>query len=123
MRIGLTGASGFIGSRLFSALKDRGEKVSPFRRKKNPTFDTACFKKFVQDKDVVYHLAGVNRAKEEEIVTGNLLATLYLTQAILETGSKARIVFASSSQVYDPVKKSPFEESRPTNPVTLYGIV
>ena len=122
MRIGITGASGFIGSRLLAAFRERGETVSAFRRKKSPSFDSSCFKNFVQDKDVIYHLAGVNRASGSEVVMGNLLATLHLTQAILESGSKARIIFASSSQVYEPGQRYPIKESRPAKPITLYGI-
>tara|TARA_B100000686_G_C16757726_1_gene956626 strand:+ start:216 stop:1058 length:843 start_codon:yes stop_codon:yes gene_type:complete len=122
MRIGLTGASGFIGSRLLAALKGRGQTVSAFRRKKNPSLNTSCFRNFVENKDVIYHLAGVNRASDDELITGNLLATLYLIRAIRESGSQARIIFASSSQVYAPEGKSPIRESRPTRPATLYGV-
>ena len=122
MRIGITGASGFMGSRLLSLLKERGVSVSAYRRKKNLSFDNYCFKSFVRNKDIIYHLAGVNRASEQEIITGNLLATLHLTQAVLESGNNPRIVFVSSSQVYDPTEKSPIEELCPANPVTLYGL-
>ena len=125
MRIGVTGASGFIGGHLMHALKNLpGVTVSPLQRKRRnapPTLDD--LKSFVKDKDVIYHLAGVNRGSDEDILCGNILGTLHLLVAVKTFGSQGtRIVFASSSQVYKPGEgKGGLKESRATEPQSLYG--
>ena len=123
MRVGVTGASGFIGSHLFAALKKRGDSIiSLQRRNQTGPFDAPALKQFVQGKDVIYHLAGVNRASGQDIISGNLACTLHLVQAIRETKKPARLVFASSAQVYSPVSRNPIKEDRRGNPATLYGV-
>ncbi|MFQ5716146.1 MAG: NAD-dependent epimerase/dehydratase family protein [Nitrospinales bacterium] len=126
MRIGITGASGFIGSRLAAALANRPDEyvVSVFRRRNaaQPP-DLTDFKSFVEDKDLIYHLAGVNRGTDEEILQGNILFSFRLTQAVKTFGKPARIVFASSAQVYKPARKTaPLRETHPAEPVSLYGV-
>lgn len=126
MRIGVTGASGFIGGHLINALQALpGVSVSPLlRKRKNSPPTLRELKNFVSDKDVIYHLAGVNRGSEEEILQGNILGTLHLLQAIKTHGSsQTRIIFASSSQVYQPGKgNSLIKESRVAEPESLYGV-
>lgn len=124
MRIGVTGASGFIGGHLIKALAQLpGVTVSPLvRKRKNPPPTLTELEKFVKDKHLIYHLAGVNRGSDEEILSGNILATLRLLVAIKTRGSQdTRIVFASSSQVYKRGKIT-IKESHATEPESLYGI-
>ena len=124
MRIGITGASGFIGSHLLRALKERGISVSAFHRShpaRSPTVTDLI--PFVKDKELLYHLGGVNRGGEEEIINGNILGTLHLVQAVKSTGKPIRIIFASSSQVYRPPRKNlPLLENHVAEPSTLYGV-
>ena len=124
MRIGVTGASGFIGGHLMSALKQLpGITVSSLHRKgKNPPPTLTELKNFVKDKNLIYHLSGVNRGSDEEILCGNILGTLRLLVAIKTYGSpETRIVFASSSQVYKRGKNA-IKESHATEPESMYGI-
>lgn len=125
MRIGVTGASGFIGGHLMNSLKNLpGATVSRLlRKRKNSPPTLGDLKSFVKDKDVIYHLAGVNKGSDEDILRGNIIGTLHLLVAIKTFGSQGtRIVFASSSQVYKPGEgKSGFKESRATEPESLYG--
>ena len=77
----------------------------------------------MKDKDLIYHLGGVNRGSEEEVFNGNAFGTLRLVQAIKCTGKPTRIIFASSSQVYKPPRKNlPLVETHAAEPDTLYGI-
>jgi len=124
MRIGVTGGTGFIGGHLMNALSDHpGVTLSPLIRKRRnspPTLQE--LKNFVKDKHLIYHLAGVNRGSDEEILCGNILATLRLLVAVKTYGStQTRIVFASSSQVYKRGKIS-IKESHATEPESLYGV-
>jgi len=124
MRIGVTGASGFIGGHLMSALAELpNATVTPLIRKRKNTPPTlAELKNFVKDKHLIYHLSGVNRGSDEEILCGNILGTLRLLVAVKTYGSpETRIVFASSSQVYKHGKNA-FKESHATDPESLYGV-
>lgn len=123
MRIGITGASGFIGSHLLCALKQRRDvSVSTFQRNGKNPFDASRLKSFVKNKDLIYHLAGVNRGTDEEILHDNVMGTFKLVQAVKAQASSARIVFASSVQVYDPAVKAAVDETGETEPVSLYGL-
>ncbi|MFQ5449563.1 MAG: NAD-dependent epimerase/dehydratase family protein [Nitrospinaceae bacterium] len=126
MRIGVTGASGFIGKHLMNALKrlPHTTVISQPRKNKRSIPHPGELESFVRDRDLIYHLAGVNRGTDEEILCGNILGTLNLLVAIKMFGSPAtRVVFASSSQVYKPGGANvAFKESRATEPQTLYGI-
>lgn len=124
MRIGVTGASGFIGGHLMNALAELPNvTVTPLIRKRKNTPPTLTeLKSFVKDKHLIYHLSGVNRGSEEEILCGNILGTLRLLVAVKTYGSpETRIVFASSSQVYKHGKTA-LKESHATEPESLYGV-
>jgi UDP-glucose 4-epimerase len=126
MRIGVTGASGFIGGHLINALQALpGVSVSPLlRKRKNSPPTLRELKSFVTDKDVIYHLAGVNRGSDEAILQANILGTLRLLLAIKTHGfPQTRIIFASSSQVYQPGRENGLiKESCATEPESLYGV-
>ena len=120
--IGVTGASGFIGSHLITALKGYGKVVTLSRNGSLPT--TNQLKNFASGVELVFHLGGVNRGTDEEILTGNINGTLRLLEAIRKYGKpSAKILFASSAQVYR-LKNSgnKFSESTPLQPESIYGI-
>lgn len=122
MRIGVTGAKGFIGTHLLSALKGQGTVVTLPRRKGLPGKQE--LKRFVADTDLIFHLGGVNRDTDEEILSGNILGTSRLLESILNDGKpSARLVFASSAQVYTlKSSKTPIRETGKANPDTVYGV-
>ena len=120
-RIGITGASGFIGSHLVPALRDFGKIVTLPRGKALPSLSQ--LKKFTSGVDLFFHLGGVNRGTDEEILNGNIMATLRFLDAVKNYGKpSARILFASSSQVYRLNKiKGKISESSPLQPSSVYG--
>ncbi len=122
MRIGVTGATGFIGGHLLSSLKGRGSIVTLQRQKWLP--GRKELKRFVADTDIIFHLGGVNRDTDEHILSGNIASTSRLLEAILNDGKPTtRIIFASSAQVYSWKKyRNPIRETRKTNPDTVYGL-
>ena len=122
MRIGVTGAKGFIGKYLVSALKKRGTVVTLPRRK--GLLGKRELKRFVTGTDLFFHLGGVNRGADEEILNGNIIGTSRLLEAILNNGkSSAHLVFASSAQVYPLANcKTPIRETKKANPDTVYGV-
>ena len=119
--IGVTGASGFIGSHLVPALRGFGKVITLPRGKELPSLSQ--LKKFTSGVDLFFHLGGVNRGTDEEILNGNIIATLRFLDAVKNYGkSSARILFASSSQVYRLNKiKGKISESSPLQPSSVYG--
>ena len=122
MRIGVTGAKGFIGTHLISAIKDKGRVVTLPRRKGFP--GKGELKRFVEGTDLIFHFGGVNRDTDENILGGNIISTSRLVESILSYGkSSARLIFASSAQVYSWTNyRKPIRETLKANPETVYGV-
>jgi UDP-glucose 4-epimerase len=122
MRIGVTGASGFIGSHLTSALRKYGKVVALSRGKSLPSLKN--LKSFVSGVELFFHLGGVNRGTDEEILMGNVTGTLRLLEAIKRYGEpSARIMFASSAQVYRLKNRvAKISEASALQPESIYGV-
>lgn len=102
LKIGITGASGFIGSHLLNAFKKNKLSFSCLDNKDNPLESVEKLKKFVSDKQMIFHLAAVHRDSNEELVKINSLGTVNLLTAMSQYGPKnAKIIFSSSFQVYE----------------------
>ncbi len=125
MKIGVTGAYGFVGSHLLEALVSMpGVEAEPFDTMKHNLFQVESLKSFLEDKEVVFHLAGVNRGTKEDLITTNILGTLNLLEAMTAYArNDIRLIYMSSFQVYQmPQKKEPVNEHHPLNPQNIYGI-
>ena len=127
MRIGVTGSSGFLGSHLTKALRQYTDaEITVLQRNSSENFPTINeLGSFVHDLNLIYHIAGVNRGTNEEILRGNIEATFNLVEAIKKSKKPSpRIIFTSSSQVYKPLAQSGklINESHKTEPATLFGV-
>ena len=96
MRILVTGAKGFIGTNLIAGLQNN--KVGDILE-----FDTdsndSLLEQYCREADFVYHLAGVNRPKEEkEYTESNVNLTSKLTKALIKYNNTCPLVYASSIQ-------------------------
>jgi UDP-2-acetamido-2,6-beta-L-arabino-hexul-4-ose reductase len=107
MRIVVTGADGFIGSNLCARLRELrysdvvGITTSTTRGQLDAALASA---------DFVFHLAGVNRPKDEaEFFTGNVAFTESLCAALATSGRRAPVVYASSTQA---VLENPYGRSK-----------
>lgn len=102
MRIGITGARGFIGWHLRCYLHGRGD-VSMVRLADRETFaDPVRLQNFTQDLDLIIHLAGVNRADERALYEENIHLAESLVQALDASGATPRVTYASSTQAVAP---------------------
>ena len=96
MKILVTGAKGFIGRNLIAELRNR-EYNDIFEY----DIDTPQEKldEYAGECDFVFHLAGVNRPKEEsEFMSGNFGFTDVLLSKLKEHGNKAPMLITSSFQ-------------------------
>jgi UDP-2-acetamido-2,6-beta-L-arabino-hexul-4-ose reductase len=96
MKVLVTGANGFIGKNLVVHLQEReGMEVLRFVRGES----TADLAAKVAQVDFVFHLAGVNRPKDEgEFAQGNRDLTVALCNAIRACGRAIPVVYTSSAQ-------------------------
>ena len=145
----VTGAAGFIGSRLASRLLDEGWRVvgvdaltdsydpeekrararalarrSGYRHVAGDLVDLPLAEA-LEGVEVVYHLAGRPGVRdsfrlEERYHHDNVVATAHLVEAARSADSVRRIVYASSSSVYGDAPL-PFHEDGPTGPLAPYG--
>src|SRR5690554_4379927 len=96
MKILVTGAKGFIGKNLITTLKTRGYNNIYEYDKDSSLKD---LDKYCKDADFVYHLAGVNRPKDEkEFKEGNFGFTSDLLDMLKKHNNKAPIMISSSIQ-------------------------
>lgn len=96
MKILVTGAKGFVGKNLIAELKNRN-----YDEIYECDIDTTeeQLNTYTKDCEFVYHLAGVNRPKnEEEFMKGNFGFTSTLLDKLKENNNKAPILITSSIQ-------------------------
>lgn len=97
MRIVVTGAHGFLGWHVRAALRARNtDEIVAVGRELDG--DPAALDALVAGADAVLHLAGVNRADDDELRGTNERLARSLTGALGRTGSRARVVYSDSIQ-------------------------
>ncbi|MEH7252463.1 capsular polysaccharide biosynthesis protein CapF [Neobacillus niacini] len=96
MKILVTGANGFVGKNLIAELKNRGyNDIFEFTRES----DSLLLDRYTKECDFVYHLAGVNRPKDEiEFMEGNFSFTTELLELLKKHGNKSPVLITSSIQ-------------------------
>jgi len=141
MRYIVTGAAGFIGSHLATALRDRGHDVvgvdcftdyydvglkeENVRGLEILRLDLARDPIDLAGVDGVFHLAGQPGVRSfgdvfETYLDRNVLASQRLFEAAARDG--VRVVFASSSSIYGEAEQYPTVEAVLPRPVSPYGI-
>jgi UDP-glucose 4-epimerase len=143
MRIGITGAAGFIGSYLTQRmLANRAGDVRVLMRNAVPhsNFDAAevvrgdlsspqnC-EEFSEGLDVIYHLAHTNsplNSEQDQVadVMANQIPLLNLIAAVQRLGTRPHIVyFSSGGAVYAPRhERVRYRETDLCGPISSYGI-
>ena len=102
MKVGITGAGGFIGWHLNCYLRSRGD-VSEIRVADRRTFaDESALQGFVDGLDLVVHLAGVNRADDDQLVNGNIEPARQLVSAMEVTSSSPCVIYSSTTHAINP---------------------
>jgi len=96
MKILVTGARGFVGKNLIAELSNRGYKeIYEF----DIDTDKSLLNEYAKNCEFVFHLAGVNRPKDEkEFMEGNFGFTSELLNLLKKHNNKAPILITSSIQ-------------------------
>lgn len=96
MNIVVTGASGFIGKNLCIFLEELGHNAIARIDSDTPQEQMVSA---LQTADFVYHLAGVNRPKNDsEFQQGNADLTAFIVSELEKTGRKTPLMLSSSTQ-------------------------
>ncbi len=99
IKVGITGTSGFIGQHLYNTLALRPEQFERIDFSKNFFDDSEKLIKFVEQCDVIVHLAALNRHHDQQIIYDvNTKLVKQMIDALERSGSKAHVLFSSSSQ-------------------------
>jgi UDP-2-acetamido-2,6-beta-L-arabino-hexul-4-ose reductase len=112
MKILITGANGFFGKNLVYSLKNKGYNHLIEIDRNSSKEDLI---KGLLESDFVFHLAGVNRPKnEKEFFTGNVDFTKELVEILSKNNRKTPILFSSSIQALldNPYGKSKREAEK-----------
>lgn len=96
MKVLVTGAKGFIGQNLVAELKNRNiTDILEFTRNDSIDYLEECIKEC----DFIFHLAGVNRPKnEEEFIEGNYNLTKNIIDLLIKHNKSIPVLMTSSIQ-------------------------
>ncbi len=141
MKTFVTGADGFIGSHLCEALRDRGDEITGLAlynsfdnhgwldevegvaKVRGDVRDPGQMRSLIHGHDLVFHLAALisvpySYGAPKSFIDTNVLGTLNVLEACIL--AEAKIVFASTSEIYGTVNE-PITEAHPLNPQSPYA--
>jgi GDP-4-dehydro-6-deoxy-D-mannose reductase len=121
-RILVTGAAGFVGPHLLTALGDEGDPLDA---------DVTDAKALVAAISAaapraIVHLAALSSVADswestEEAWRVNVLGTVNLLEAVRAASPRTRVLIASTGDVYGSAKRTPTPEDEPVAPVSPYA--
>lgn len=125
MRILLTGAEGFTGQVFAKRAVAAGHAVIALQS--DLTHREALHQEVLAlAPDAVVHLAAISfvgHANEAAFYAVNVVGTTHLLDALLQLPARpARVLLASSANVYGNTAQSPITESQPPAPINHYGM-
>jgi UDP-2-acetamido-2,6-beta-L-arabino-hexul-4-ose reductase len=99
IKIGITGQAGFMGTHLYNYLSLKKDQFQLIPFEDDYFLEQEKLHEFVKKCDCIIHLAALNRHSEETtLYNTNLELVDKLINGLRTTGSKAHIIFSSSTQ-------------------------
>lgn len=135
MKVGITGASGFIGGHLLQEFQRRNWKIRVLQHKSPIRMDIPCevlagdirdpvsVRKFMKGIDTVFHLAaalGASLIADEEFARTNIEGTQNILNAAIEARVQRVIHFSSAGVLGAVTEGDVADESYPPNPKNVY---
>ncbi|MBZ9609373.1 NAD-dependent epimerase/dehydratase family protein [Clostridium estertheticum] len=116
MKILVTGAKGFVGKNIIAELKNKGY-TDIFEYDLGT--EESLLEKYTKECEFVFHLAGVNRPKDEsEFMEGNFGFTSLLLDLLKKNNNKAPVLITSSVQAE---KENPYGISKKAGEDLLFA--
>ena len=110
IRIGITGLSGFIGNHLSNNIRYLNSKYSLLDFEDSWFENTKMLDSFVEESDVIIHLAGINRHESEKFIyERNIELSNILIDSLNKSKTKTHLLFSSSIQ---EDKNNPYGKSK-----------
>jgi GDP-4-dehydro-6-deoxy-D-mannose reductase len=118
----VTGAGGFVGSHLLSELGDDAVPLGADVREAGELVDAVRS----QAPSAVVHLAAISSVAESwaqsaEIWAVNAIGTVNVVEALLREAPEARLLLASTGEVYGRAEQLPTPEAGPVAPLSPYA--
>jgi UDP-glucose 4-epimerase len=135
MNVLVTGAAGFLGSHVARRFRDEGWEVATFDERPvgiagvsaavGDLLDSASVMKAVQKAEVVCHIAAIGdvylAAERPDLAASvNVVGTTNVVSAAAARG--ARVIYASTWEVYGEPQYEPIDEDHPCRPDHPYNI-
>ena len=99
IRIGITGQNGFLGKHLKNTLQHTCEDFDLINFERSYFENSEKLQYFVKQCDVIVHLAGLNRHKDDNVIyKTNIELTKKLILACKNSDAKPHLLFSSSTQ-------------------------
>ena len=99
INVGITGQSGFIGTHLYNTLNLKKEEIRTIPFSDSFFGNDAQMKEFVNECDVIVHLAAMNRHGDPQVIYDtNIMLVTRLIKALEESPRKTHVLFSSSTQ-------------------------
>lgn len=99
IKVGITGNKGFIGSYLYNWLRTKNESIELITFDKDFFENPNRLKEFVNQCDVIVHLAAMNRHPDPQVIYDTNVGLVRTLLIACETSeSNPKIIFSSSSQ-------------------------
>ena len=117
LKIGITGQAGFMGTHLFNNLKLFPTEFEPVPFQDDFFSVDGQLDQFVSSCDVIVHLAAMNRHGDPQMIYDTNIRLVHLLIAALErTGSRAHVLFSSSTQ---EERENPYGRSKKEGRILL----
>lgn len=99
IKIGITGQNGFVGSYLYNTIKLHKDNYELIEFDKSYFTEDTLLDSFVQECDVIVHLAAINRHCDPTVIYDtNLQLVELLIKSLNRTKSSAHVIMSSSTQ-------------------------
>lgn len=99
LKIGVTGQNGFVGRHTFNSLGLYPDEFTRIDFERTFFDNSDLLDNFVQQCDVIIHLAGLNRHADPDVLyKTNIAVTKNLVASLQRTKSRAHVLFSSSTQ-------------------------
>jgi len=132
-KIVITGGTGFIGSHLLKRLSKGNFRIVVLTRSTNRKRDTKNIRfikcdisksdisKFIKNADYIFHLAAT-KPQDADITIPEYLDNIKISTKIALANRNAKIIFASTNNVYGIPTRIPIREEDEAKPRELYGL-